>query len=183
MSDISAIRIVEILLRENTQYRPVVHLRTTPSRRIEFKMPENCAASPEALMGLFFSDEFFKMAVQNSNMYAKNKYSPKEQPLTITEPDMLRFLAAVLYMGVVSLSNSLLSSHLALHEIPRQLFVNIWRNLHFRSSSSGQEDGHCTEANPNAPTASSSGVDAESCTREDEDIMDADSDDTDPTQA
>lgn len=129
-------------------FEPVVHLKETTNRSIKLSVSDTESVTFEALMLKFLPTGFIKRTVETSNQYAKARYNPQEPPHVITEHSMLRFFAAILYMGVVALpdksdyrcKDSLLPSHSELHRIKRDLFLFIWCNIHLLGTSERDEN-------------------------------------------
>ena len=102
-----------------------------------FQLPQSVNATPEALCELFLPDSLLDRWVVCTNDYAASHLPPARQRV-ITRMDILRFLSAVSYMGVVRLpakadyfakDNDVFPHNHAI-TINQTVFDYLWRNFH-----------------------------------------------------
>jgi hypothetical protein len=102
-----------------------------------FELPAGVNGTPAALCELYLPDSLLDKWVVSTNAYASS-HLPQHKRRNITRIDILRFLSAVSYMGVVRLpakvdyfanDNNVLPHHHAI-KMNRSLFEYVWRNFH-----------------------------------------------------
>ena len=80
-----------------------MHFSSVPNRKDVFKIP-NAGPPDAAFLPLYFlPDSLLDEFVAKSNEYARSRYVPNDPLKRITKSLLLRFLAAIIYIGVIRL--------------------------------------------------------------------------------
>lgn len=110
-----------------------------------FELPAGVNPTPAAFCEMYLPDSLLDKWVVSTNAYAAS-YLPQHKRRNISRSDILRFLSAVSYMGVVRLpakvdyfvnDNNVLPHHHAI-TINQTLFMYLWRNFHTSFKAGGR---------------------------------------------
>ena len=138
--------IKEVVYSDGTQcdYHPM-KISEDERHSAKFAMPLNVEPTINSIQEMFLPHQFITAIVKNSNLYGKSK---GQSFVNITETDVLRFIAIVLYFGVVSLPSKedywnetgLWPKHLPCQQMPYTRFKNVWANLHLTKPEEGNHN-------------------------------------------
>ena len=83
-------------------YEPIFDREDITMRNARFELPNNLEPTPQTFQSLYWSDELFEHIVECTNEYARDHLAPS-LVRDVTVAELMRYFAALQYMGVVVL--------------------------------------------------------------------------------
>jgi hypothetical protein len=130
------------------KYKPIFDLNSMPHFGPAFELPATVQPLASSMIEIYYHpDSLLKQWQEATNAYATNRLAPSQRK-DVKVQDILRFLAAIAYMGICKLPakedyfpgnrSDMLPQHTAIH-LSKSMFDYLWRNFHVSFAPNDEE--------------------------------------------